>query len=227
MGEETNSLRKIEETLRDIAVKSRIGVEAIVNMVNENEDVLNQMKANLRENFVQAMIKVVVRSDNDGDMKIDQRESHILSLRLKIMLEPYGITLDTRMFEDMIREDNDVSNILSFCGTLLFQDEESGSDDSVGSANSDEDAIDFESFCKTLGTDEEPPMTYEEKCSMITFNDKYSKGSVEVARGGRMSMVPTKGANESRRKTLMKEVKKRQTVMVKKRQTEMAAGSRS
>lgn len=39
-------------------------------------------------------------------MKIDRREVHLLSLRLKIMLEPYGVSLDTRMFEDMIREDN-------------------------------------------------------------------------------------------------------------------------
>jgi len=162
------------------------------------------------------MRQVVVRSDNDGDMKIDEREVPLLSLRLNIMLEPYGITLDTQMFEDMIREDNDISNVLNFCGKLLYQDEDDASADSVESIDSNEDTLDFESFCKNLGSDEEPPMTYEEKLSMITVNDKFSKGSVEVARGGRMSIVPTKGANQSRRKTLMKEVKKRQT----------AAGSR-
>lgn len=116
----------------------------------------------------------------------------------------------------------DIQNVVKFCGTLLFQDEKSDSDDSVDSTNSDEDSLDFEAFCKTLDGDEEPPMTYEEKCSMITVSDKYAKGSVEVARGGRMSMVAGKSANESRRKTLMKDVKKRQTVMAKKRQSVMA-----
>jgi len=57
LQEETNALKKIEQDLNVIAVKSRIGVEAILNLVNENEDVLNEMKSNMRKNFVQAMIK--------------------------------------------------------------------------------------------------------------------------------------------------------------------------
>jgi len=42
----------------------------------------------------------------DGDMKIGLQDLPLLSLRLQIQLDPYGITLDTDKFEAMIREDN-------------------------------------------------------------------------------------------------------------------------
>merc|ERR1712194_690692 len=133
------------------------------------------------------------RSDKDGDMKIDGKEIHLLSLRLQIQLEPYGISLDTDMFEDMVRQDNEISSVLKFCGRMLFPDDENDS------ANSDDS-----------GEDEEPPLTFEEKMGMITVNEQFSKGSVEVARGGRMTMVAAKSTGATRRKTIMKEVKKRQ-----------------
>jgi len=50
--------------------------------------------------------QIVLRSDKDGDMKIDDKEIPLLALRLEIQLQPYGIKLDTAAFEDMIREDN-------------------------------------------------------------------------------------------------------------------------
>ena len=43
-------------------------------------------------------------------MKIDLKELPLLSLRLQIQLEPYGIKLDTSKFVDMIKEDNGKSS---------------------------------------------------------------------------------------------------------------------
>ena len=43
-------------------------------------------------------------------MKIDSKELPLLSLRLQIQLEPYGIKLDTNKFEAMILEDNGEQN---------------------------------------------------------------------------------------------------------------------
>ena len=43
-------------------------------------------------------------------MKIDLEELPLLSLRLQIQLEPYGIKLDASKFKAMIKEDNGKSN---------------------------------------------------------------------------------------------------------------------
>jgi len=64
-------------------------------------------------------------SDKDGDMKIDSKELPLLSLRLQIQLEPYGIKLDTNKFEAMILEDNGeqipVIIFLSCCRIIRYK----------------------------------------------------------------------------------------------------------
>mmetsp|Transcript_14923 Transcript_14923/g.26972 ORF Transcript_14923/g.26972 Transcript_14923/m.26972 type:complete len:184 (-) Transcript_14923:129-680(-) len=156
-----------------------------------------------------------MRSDKDGDMKIDASEVPLLSLRLQIQLEPYGIKLDANKFDNMIREDNDISHVLKFCGNLLFEGESNDNDDdnSVDSALT----FDFESFCKSL--DDEPEevslkMTYDEKVTMITVDDKLCKGSVENARGKTMTLMPNNNKKDMRKKTIVEEVKRRQTTLV-------------
>lgn len=99
----------LEQDLHDIAVRQGTNVNQIVDLVNENESLLSAMKSNLRQVFVTSMAKVVMRSDTDGDMKIDLKEVSLLSLRLQIQLSPYGIKLDTAKFEAMVREDNGAS----------------------------------------------------------------------------------------------------------------------
>ena len=76
------------------------------------------------------------------------KEIPILSLRLQIQLQAYGIKLDTSKFETMIEEDNDISNVIKVCGELLFSEEEDESDDedSVDSALT----FDFEGFCNKM-----------------------------------------------------------------------------
>lgn len=75
---------------------------------------------------------------------------------------------------------------MKFCGDLLFEEENSGgggSDDDDGSGSVDSElTFDFESFCRNMGDGDRLTMTYQEKASMITVEDQYSKGSVEVAR---------------------------------------------
>jgi len=154
-----------------------------------------------------------VQSCKDGDTQIDPKEAPMVALRLQMQLEPYGIQLDTDTFQTMIREDNDIFNMLRFCGLLLFEKEsyDHGDEDSVDS----ELTFDFESFCRTF--DDEPrmsqKMTYEEKAGMATVGEKLSKGSVEVARGGRMKLMPGDNKMDARRKTILKEVQRRQTKM--------------
>ena len=59
-------------------------------------------------------ILILLPFSEDGDMKLDLKELPLLSLRLQIQLEPFGIKLDTHKFEAMIREDNGKANIAIF-----------------------------------------------------------------------------------------------------------------
>lgn len=273
-------LVELERDLNEIAKTQNITVAGLIGMVNENEAVLSTLKANLRQTFVTAMASIVIRSDTDGDMKIGLQDLPLLSLRLQIQLDPYGITLDTDKFEAMIREDNDISNVLKFCGEVLFEgdqekNEEDGSvsgdhseqtfnfeehckslekeatagmstsnkvsmvkandkyrtsmkkilegdlqnneEDGCISSDNTEQSFNFEEFCKSLDEEEQPKMSFNEKLSMVVATDKYSKGSVEVARGKRMTLMPCHCVKVMRRKTILKEVKKRQTKLVTRR----------
>ncbi len=111
----------------------------------------------------------------------------------------------------------DISNVLKFCGNLLFEDEldADGDDDSVASGAN----VDFETFCKNLQENPESlKMTYEEKASMAILDDKLCKGSVEVARGKRMTLMTNSMSKKRERKqTIVKEVKRRQTKLTARR----------
>ncbi len=111
----------------------------------------------------------------------------------------------------MIQEDNDIGAVMRFCGNILFEEtmHQDAADDntSVGS----ELTFDFDAFCRQLDDDARNKMSHAEKVSMVTVGEKFSQGSVEVARGKRMTLLPTQNNMEERRKTIMKEVKRRQT----------------
>jgi len=161
-----------------------------------------------------------MRSDNDGDMKIDAREVPLLALRLQIQLEPYGIKLDANKFNTMIREDNDISHVLKFCGDMLFEGESNYGDDD--NSVESELTFDFESFCRSLDDESEEStlkMTYEEKLTMVTVDAKLCKGSVENARGKRMTLMSNKKDKDARKKSIVKEVKRRQTKLAARRKS--------
>lgn len=97
---------------------------------------------------------------------------------------------------------------------MLFKGESDDNDDS-DSVDS-EVTCDFESFCKSLNDEPEDysyKMTYDEKMNMVTVDDKICKGSVESARGKRMTLMPNKKKKDTRKKTIVKEAKKRKTKM--------------
>ena len=126
----------------------------------------------------------------------------------------------------------DIGSVIKFCANLVFGDEEEDDEDD-GSSSVDSDAtFDFEDFCKKLDDEEEGPkkkstrMTMKEKLSMVTVDDKYSKGSVDVARGKRMTLMPADHHRHSRRQTIMKEVRTRQTRLSTRRST-LSRGSHS
>lgn len=221
LQEEANTLKGLESRLQTIAEEQGTNVDSLVELVNENQSILGQMKNNLKQKFAAAVANIVIRSDTDGDMKIDLKELPLLSMRLKTHLEEMGVELDVGMFEAMIREDNDISNAIKFCADILDEDE--GGDDDDKSVES-EGTFDLEAFAQTL--DEEgnltnQKLTKKDRLTMIRVTDKYTKGSVEVARGGRPTF-----AKQSHRTHERKTLRKTKVKAVKKRQTQMKAKSR-
>mmetsp|Transcript_2574 Transcript_2574/g.5465 ORF Transcript_2574/g.5465 Transcript_2574/m.5465 type:complete len:395 (+) Transcript_2574:155-1339(+) len=208
---DAESLKSVEQSLQNIAAEQGTSVNHLVQLVNENESILNAMKANMKETFVASMAGIVLRSDADGNGKIDLHELPLLSIRLGLQLQPYGIKLDTSKFEAMIKEDNDISNVLKFCAEVLFDGDSEDKTDNDDNSVDSEVTFDFESFARSLDADGPPRMTVAEKMSMITVSEKYSRGSVEVARGKRMTLHQSKGKSGVERGTIMKEVKRRQT----------------
>ena len=90
---------------------------------------------------------------------------------------------------------------------MLFRSDDSSVDSEL--------TFDFESFCKSLNESEErggrTTMSFEDKVTMVSIGEKFSQGSVEVARGKRMTLMPSSNKTGQRKKTIMREVRKRQT----------------
>ena len=188
---------------------------------------------NLRETCVAHMLKLVIRADKDGDMKIDPEEGKILILSLNIEMKSYGVELDTDLFRDMLLEDNSVENIVRFCSMVLYpeialkkevREEELRNDDHSDDLSDDDDffapdsnrlakktpSAKFRAFIahvSTMSDDQldDMKLTVEEKLGMISISDKYSQGSVEVAQGRKSSIIPTVG--NSKRSTRIQKMK--------------------
>ena len=102
--------------------------------------------------------------------------------------------------------------MLKFLGNVLFEGDPDDNSDDDNSADS-QLTFDFESFCKTMAEEGDTKMTRAEKLSMVTADEKYSVGSVELARGKRMTIVPCTNKKADHRRTMVKEVSRRQTTL--------------
>ena len=202
------------------------------------------LQQNLRETFVAEMTRLIIRSDKDNDMTINVKESRTLALRFKVQLQPHGVELDPDKFQRMIEEDPSIPNILKFCAEVLYpevklasetNEEASSSSEFEYASDGEEDPI-FESLSRSHGSKPVTfaeycealsrlptmeidkafgKMTTEDKLSMFTAHDTYSKGSVEVARGSRMSVLPRSQVRKTRYHRVSKitvEAQKRATI---------------
>ena len=184
-----------------------------------------RFKTNLRETFVTDMVKLVIRADKDGDMKIDPEEGEKLMLSIDIQMNVHGVELDTDLFRDMLLEDNSVENIVRFCSMVLYPEIALKNEKERNLSDDDDDdffaseptrrkskspLVKFSDFLRKASTltdelfEEEMKLTVEEKLGMISISDKYSQGSVEVARGRKATMLPM--AQKSNRITRIQKV---------------------
>lgn len=197
---EADKMKGLEENLKEIAKQQEMDVNNIVTLVNENEEIVTEMKTNLKQTFVMDTWSVLMQSDRSGDMKIDAKELPLLSLRLQTQLQSHGIELDTAKFQAMVRENNDVSNIVRFCCDLLFGDED------------DDDEDDDEPTAGQPAQGGNHQMSRKEKLGMLKIDEKYSKGSVDAARGEGAGLGKTQKSKDGRnRRKMMMQASSRQT----------------
>lgn len=148
---EADRAEAVTEELQAIADQQQVNVDKLVNLVKENEQILFQMRQNLRQRIVQDMITIVVKSDKDNDQTIDRSEAKTLALRIRLSLQEYGVVFDTGKFLKAIGEDATVQGVIAIVQRLLpsektEKEDDYDSEDSDYDSDSDEEDDLFDMF---------------------------------------------------------------------------------
>ncbi|KAL7544161.1 LOW QUALITY PROTEIN: hypothetical protein ACHAWF_010110 [Thalassiosira exigua] len=230
LQEEVDCLRDVEKELDLIAKEQGLSIEEIVSLVNENESVLASLKElpaqssaiqqrmiqcrcdptsssnqstsqdHLRRLSMSDITKIVLSSDKNGDTFINLKELNILTLRIRLNLEVYGVDLDEEKFMAMVRKDNDINHVLKVIAAILFKDKIDERD--LGdyaeealqeSARQDQLVGSLLTAGSMLGRirrlAKEAEVEDDDDAEMFTLDERYTRGSVDVARGTRITLA--------------------------------------
>eukprot|EP00581_Thalassiosira_minuscula_P005578 CAMPEP_0183736718 /NCGR_PEP_ID=MMETSP0737-20130205/50077_1 /TAXON_ID=385413 /ORGANISM="Thalassiosira miniscula, Strain CCMP1093" /LENGTH=252 /DNA_ID=CAMNT_0025970801 /DNA_START=94 /DNA_END=852 /DNA_ORIENTATION=+ len=215
LEEEVAVLHDIEQELDDIAHEQGMNSNEIVSMVNENEHVLKRMKNHLREVALSDVARIVVSSDRNGDMMINLKELNVLTLRIKVQLDAHGVDLDEDRFKAMVRKDNDISHVLKVVGAIMFDDaidgkniddyadeaqwEEARQDNLVGTLGLASVIARMRRLSSKIGEpiDIGDGDNVVDNTGMFTLQERFTQGSVDIARGTRVSLSNQKMRTQS------------------------------
>jgi len=104
VDELTNQNDRIEENekaLSAVAKQQGQNVDQVLKAFKENKEVQNKMERVIHQKLIQSFYQVVIRSDTNGDMHIDEKELDILALRISNIL---GISIHTELFIEKAQE---------------------------------------------------------------------------------------------------------------------------
>ncbi len=135
----------VEEELREIADRQQFNVDMLIDLVNENEAVLEQMRENLRSKICQDIIHIVIKSDVNNDQKFCKVESKMLALKIRIQLQEYGVEFDEMKFYKVMNANPTLSRVIAIVQKLI-PDVVVGDDESVTSSGNDDDEDDYDMF---------------------------------------------------------------------------------
>merc|ERR1719491_1298838 len=140
---------------------------------------------------------------------IDLRELNELTLRVTLALEVRGIELGAEQFKAIVREDNDIYRILKVVGAILFEEERGGSprrettrSDGEGTAAATRAAYHAVAQSHQAGTP--APREEADTTPLFALQDRFTMGSVAVARGTRVCLgsATTSTANRAATKAV-------------------------
>jgi hypothetical protein len=83
LSDTIDKLEDVEQALDVITQTQGQSVEAFAEQVKDNREILGQMQKNLRANVLQNLLQVVIRSDQDDNMQIEEDEIDDLINRIK------------------------------------------------------------------------------------------------------------------------------------------------
>lgn len=86
MGELSDTIDRLEDVEQALDVITQTqgqSVAAFAEQVKENRNILGQMQKNLRANVLQNLLQVVIRSDQDDNMTIEEDEIDDLIQRIQ------------------------------------------------------------------------------------------------------------------------------------------------
>jgi hypothetical protein len=92
-------LEDVEQALDAITQMQGQSIEAFEEQVNDNRNILSKMQSNLKANVLQNLLQVVIRSDNDDNMTIEEHEVSGLINRIKGI---NGVEVNESLFRDAI-----------------------------------------------------------------------------------------------------------------------------
>jgi len=99
LGETVDRLEDVEQALDAITQTQGMSIEAFEEQVADNREILNKMQSNLRANVLQNLLQVVIRSDKDESMTIEEHEIDDLISRIKGI---NGVEVNESRFKDAI-----------------------------------------------------------------------------------------------------------------------------
>lgn len=94
-------LEDVEQALDVITQTQGQSVSAFADQVEENKQILARMQSNLRSNVLQNILNVILRSDVDGDYKIDSDEVDNIIHRIENI---GGVNVNDEKFRSIVEE---------------------------------------------------------------------------------------------------------------------------
>mmetsp|Transcript_14224 Transcript_14224/g.24312 ORF Transcript_14224/g.24312 Transcript_14224/m.24312 type:complete len:261 (-) Transcript_14224:311-1093(-) len=83
LSETVDRLEDVEQALDVITQTQGQSIEAFEEQVQDNRDILSKMQSNLKANVLQNLLQVVIRSDTDENMTIEEHEIDDLIARIE------------------------------------------------------------------------------------------------------------------------------------------------
>lgn len=101
LGDTVDELEHVEQCLDVITQTQGQSVDAFAEQVAENREILARMQKNLKANILQNLLSVVIRSDGDGSMTIEEDEIDGLIKRIR---DINGVLIDDKLFRRAVLE---------------------------------------------------------------------------------------------------------------------------
>mmetsp|Transcript_15618 Transcript_15618/g.24238 ORF Transcript_15618/g.24238 Transcript_15618/m.24238 type:complete len:351 (-) Transcript_15618:111-1163(-) len=148
---EADRASKVEGKLRKQANKQHVNVDKLLGLVKENDQVLVDMRHNLRKRIIQDITAIVIKSDKDNDETINKKEAKELSLKIRLQLQAYDVGFDTEKFAKVVAKDPSLQGVLNIVLRLLPKEENEEEVDKSKryydySSDSDEEEEEYDMF---------------------------------------------------------------------------------